>query len=194
MVAQITIGWIMKSIKWMLSMPSPTRTKPWLLADAAKLWIILQVWNCTNSLKLTPSIVDHRLIGCSTYSSIYPILEGSSSVWSSKSLAPDQIINTLYQSNEVAEGGFGLEVTDGDSPMRLLNHRQHQDQVIILVWSSNKPVAIQTLTLLWGRRLIQMTPLVRQRLRYLDENDNWVTLKSKTMSEMNPFLSWKSHY
>ena len=182
MVAQIHY-WLDNAIDQMNALDAfLTGTEAMATNDAAKLWD-----SYYKGLKLyeqsqthTFHYVDHMERAELGVQHIRPFILSLKEVLASevqKVLHPDQIISTFITNRTGVEGGLA-EVTDGDLATHAIIKSPNSIKTGDYIGMKfNKPVAIQTLTFAMGTQANPRDTFSKAEVQYLDENDNWVTLK-----------------
>ena len=182
MVAQIHY-WLDNAIDQMNALDAfLTGTEAMATNDAAKLWD-----SYYKGLKLyeqsqthTFHYVDHLEKAELGVQHIRPFILSLKEVLASevqKVLHPDQIINTFITNRTGVEGGLA-EVTDGDLATHAIIKSPNSIKTGDYIGMKfNKPVDIQTLTFAMGTQANPRDTFSKAEVQYLDENDNWVTLK-----------------
>ena len=182
MVAQIHY-WLDNAIDQMNALDAfLTGTEAMATNDAAKLWD-----SYYKGLKLyeqsqthTFHYVDHMEKAELGVQHIRPFILSLKEVLASevqKVLHPDQIISTFITNRTGVEGGLA-EVTDGDLATHAIIKSPNSIKTGDYIGMKfNKPVAIQTLTFAMGTQANPRDTFSKAEVQYLDENDNWVTLK-----------------
>ena len=182
MVAQIHY-WLDNAIDQMNALDAfLTGTEAMTTNDAAKLWD-----SYYKGLKLyeqsqthTFHYVDHLEKAELGVQHIRPFILSLKEVLASevqKVLHPDKIISTFITNRTGVEGGLA-EVTDGDlATHALIKSPSSIKTGDYIGMKFNKPVDIQTLTFAMGTQANPRDTFSKAEVQYLDENDNWVTLK-----------------
>ena len=182
MVAQIHY-WLDNAIDQMNALDAfLTGTEAMATNDAAKLWD-----SYYKGLKLyeqsqthTFHYVDHMEKAELGVQHIRPFILSLKEVLASevqKVLHPDQIISTFITNRTGVEGGLA-EVTDGDLATHAIIKSPNSIKTGDYIGMKfNKPIAIQTLTFAMGTQANPNDTFSKAEVQYLDENDNWVTLK-----------------
>ena len=182
MVAQIHY-WLDNAIDQMNALDAfLTGTEAMATNDAAKLWDSyykgLKFYE--QSQTHTFHYVDHMEKAELGVQHIRPFILSLKEVLASevqKVLHPDQIISTFITNRTGLEGGLA-EVTDGDLATHAIIKSPNSIKTGDYIGMKfNKPVAIQTLTFAMGTQANPRDTFSKAEVQYLDENDNWVTLK-----------------
>ena len=182
MVAQIHY-WLDNAIDQMNALDAfLTGTEAMATNDAAKLWDSyykgLKFYE--QSQTHTFHYVDHMEKAELGVQHIRPFILSLKEVLASevqKVLHPDQIISTFITNRTGVEGGLA-EVTDGDLATHAIIKSPNSIKTGDYIGMKfNKPVAIQTLTFAMGTQANPRDTFSKAEVQYLDENDNWVTLK-----------------
>ena len=185
MVAQIHY-WLDNAIDQMNALDAfLTGTEAMTTNDAAKLWD-----SYYKGLKLyeqsqthTFHYVDHLEKAELGVQHIRPFILSLKEVLASevqKVLHPDKIISTFITNRTGVEGGLA-EVTDGDlATHALIKSPSSIKTGDYIGMKFNKPVDIQTLTFAMGTQANPRDTFSKAEVQYLDENDNWVSLKEPT--------------